>query len=246
MKALLKYIFGTFLLTLHFSLNAAWQINTSGLKGIYNTNNNRDQLSIIENKSSIDFFLTLRVFNSPYTPSYAIIQVGELRHKTGKLKLVNKRQGFQTFLLRLSRKQKTSLLNKMISGLVITLNLRNKKKPLPSITFTLSGFTARLNDFLIAKEIGNLDYEWLLEHHKTRELLCYYAANVYVKSLLSRLDNKSYKQTLASIPKTGIDKLDSTTDEMVQNVYSIPRRKLPTDPRGEKYGIFKACMSQAN
>jgi len=245
MIALLKYISGAFLLILNFSLHAAWQINTSGQKGIYIINN-KHQLSIIENNNSVDFFLSLPVSKAVFRPERVIMQVGELNYKTGKVKLVNKHHDQQTFLLSLSKKQKTSLLNKMISGLEITVNLAHKRQPVTPIIFSLSGFTARLNDFLIAKEIGKLDYEWLLENHKDRELLCYYAANIYVKALLDRLNKKDYKYTMNSIVKTGIDKLDNATGEMIQNVYSIPARKLPTDPRGDKYGIFKACMSQAN
>jgi len=237
---------GIFLLMLHFSLHAAWNINTSGQKGIYTVNSNKHQLSIVENKDGIDFFLSLYINKKPYNPDHATIQVGEVKEKTGKLLLTDKHTRQRTYLLKLDRKQKTTLLNKMISGLVINITVTNKRQPMPLVSFTLSGFTARLNDLLIAREIGKLDYEWLLENHKDRELLCYYAANIYIKSLLDRLNKGSYQKTLESIPKTGIEKLDSVTGEMVQNVYSIPARKLPTDPRGDKYGIFKACMKQAN
>ena len=241
-----RTMLGIFLLMLHFSLYAAWDINTIGKKGIYIANSNRHQLSIVENKGSVDFFLSLHITNTSYNPDHAIIQIGDLREKTGKLQLIDKYSGQQTYLLKLNRKQKTALLNKMISDLVINIKIIDNRQHLPQVSFSLSGFTARLNDFLIAREIDKLDYEWLLENNKDRELLCYYAANIYVKAMLDRLDKGNYKKTMETIPKTGIEKLDSVTGEMVQNVYSIPARKLPTDPRGDKYGIFRACMSQAN
>jgi len=239
-------MFGILLLVLHSSLHANWNINTSGQKGIFIVNSDKHQLSIVENKGGVDFFLSLNMSKTLDKPAYAIIQVGELTEKTDGLQLIDKHVEQQTYLLTLNRKQKTTLLNKMIADLVINIRLISKPQHIPQVAFSLSGFTARLNDFLIAREIGKLDYQWLLENHKERELLCYYAANIYVKALLDRLSKGSYKKTLESIPNTGIEKLDNATEEMVQNAYSVPASKLPKDPRGDKYGIFKACMSQAN
>lgn len=239
-------LLGILLFALHSSLLAAWHINTSGQKGIYATSSDSHQLSIVEKTNGIDFFLSLQTSKTRYNPDHAVIQIGDMITKTGKLQLIDKQSGQQTYLLKLERSQQTSLLNKMISGLVISIRIIDKGQQISPFEFSLSGFTARLNDFLIAREIGQLDYEWLLENHKDRELLCYYAANIYVKAIQDRLDKGNYRKTLDAIPKTGIEKLDSVTGEMVQNVYSIPARNLPTDPRGDKYGIFKACMSQAN
>jgi len=231
---------------LQFNVDAAWKINTSGQKGIYIVNSDKHQLSIVENKNGVDFFLSIDISNPLNRPGYALIRVGEIKEKAAPIQLVDNHSGQKTYLLKLSRKQQTTLMNKMISGLVIDINIFNKQQRNQHVKFSLSGFTARLNDFLIVREIGKLDYEWLLENHKDRELLCYYASNIYVQALLDRLNKGSYKKTLESIPKTGIEKLDSVTGEMVENVYSIPARKLPKDPRGDKYGIFKACMSRAN
>ena len=234
------------LLFLHFSLDAAWNINSNGPKGIYTVNSDRHQLSIVENKDGVDFFLSIHSDKMPYDPKRAIIKVGDLSEKTDKIQLIDAHSGLHTYQLGLGKKQKTTLLNKMISGLIINIDLVNKRQHIRQLVFSLSNFTARLNDFLIVREIGKLDYEWLLENHKDRELLCYYAANIYVKALQDRLGKGNYKSTLESIPKTGIEKLDNVTAEMVENVYSIPARKLPIDPRGDKYGIFRACMSKAN
>ncbi len=232
------------LLMFNTSQLAAWEINTAGKKGIFVTNSNKHQLSIVENNNGVDFFLSLYKAREIIQPDITDLQIGELGLKTGKLQLIDNYADRKTYILGLDKKQQTTLMNKMISGLEIDVRIVDKNKNRLKTSFSLVGFTARLNDFLIAREIGRLDYEWLLENHRDHELLCYYAANVYVKALMDRLANGTYKKTLESLPKTGIEKLDSVTGEMVQNAYSIPAGKMPRDPRGDKYGIFKACMSQ--
>ncbi len=229
---------------LSFGAGATWNINTEGQTGIFTENSDRHQLSIVERHNSVDFFLTLRAQKAANSPDYAVLKIGDLSEKSGKLQLVEKQSLQQTYLIELERKQKTSLLNWMVSQLVIVIDVITEQQTVSVVEFSLVGFTTRLNDFLIAKEIGKLDYRWLLENHKDKELLCYYAANVYVKAMLDRIDNRSVQQTLASIPKTGIEMLDSVTGEMVDNVYGVPKQNLPRDPRGDKYGIFKSCMTR--
>ena len=240
-----KHMLGMALALVFSPAVADWNLESNGRSGIFTEDVNRHQLSIVENRDSVDFFLSLKNGEIGANPDHAVIRLRGLREKSGKLDLVDTRPGRRTYLIELDRAQKTRLINRMIGELVITIDIVTPSTESLGVEFSLAGFTASLNDFLILREIGSLDYQRLFDKGKNQELLCLYAGDIYVRSVLARYANLSLAQMLASIPKTGIEMLDAVTGEMVDNVFGIPANRLPRDPRAEKYGIFKACLERA-
>jgi len=152
--------------------------------------------------------------------------------------------GGKTFRLGLTAQQKITFMNQMIEGLILGIAFKDQTQQTRTVRFSLIGFTAAMNDLLIASEIGTLDVERLWERHKERELLCYFTAATAVKAMLDRKAGRSQEECLATIGRTGIDMLDEAIPEMVAHVYAVPHAQVPVDPRGDKYGIFKDCMEQ--
>lgn len=150
----------------------------------------------------------------------------------------------RTYLIQLSGMQKNEILKQMINRINLQMRYQVKEHIYREISFSLLGFTAVLNDFLIAHEIGRLDPEWLNENHKMRELMCYYAANFSVLSMLHRKNGLAYKQSLSRLKKRYTDELDEVITDIVRQVYAMPRSSLPHDPRGDKFGIFQRCMER--
>lgn len=150
----------------------------------------------------------------------------------------------QTYLIQLDSSQKNEILKQMVNGIKLQMRYPLKELNYRQINFSLIGFTAILNDFLIAHEIGHLDPEWLNENHKTQELMCYYAANFSVLAMLHRKQGLSYKQSANRLKKRYTDVLDEVITDIVKQVYAMPRSRLPRDPRGDKFGIFQRCMQR--
>jgi len=150
----------------------------------------------------------------------------------------------QTYLIQLSEPQKNKILKQMIDRLKLQFRYLINEHSYREITFSLLGFTAVLNDLLIAHEIGNLDPEWLNEKHKTQELMCYYAANFSVLSMFDRKQGLSYKQSVNKLKNRHSDVLDEVISDIVRQVYAMPRARLPRDPRGDKFSIFQRCMQR--
>lgn len=146
------------------------------------------------------------------------------------------------YLIKLDVSQKNEVLNKMINGIEIHFRYPDNEQKYRDISFSLLGFTAVLNDLLIAHEIGHLDPEWLNENHKTQELMCYYAANFSVLAMLYRKQGMTERQSALKLKKEHTDVLDEIIHDIVRQVYTVPRSRLPRDPRGDKFGIFKRCM----
>lgn len=69
----------------------------------------------------------------------------------------------QSYLIQLSSSQKSEILNQMINRLQLRVRYPVDEQNYRTIVFSLLGFTAVLNDLLIAHEIGHLDPEWLNE-----------------------------------------------------------------------------------
>lgn len=147
-----------------------------------------------------------------------------------------------TYLIQLSDSQKTDFLKRMINHIDLKMRYVVKEQTYHEITFSLLGFTAVLNDLLIAHEIGHLDPEWLNENHKTQELMCYYAANFSVLAMLYRKQGLSDQQSINKMKKQYTEALEELITDIVLQVYRMPRSKLPRDPRGDKFGLFKRCM----
>lgn len=150
----------------------------------------------------------------------------------------------RTYLIELNRPQKNKILKQMINKVNLHVRYLVGEHIYRKISFSLLSFTAVLNDMLIAHEIGHLDPQWLNENHKTQELMCFYAANFSVLSMLHRKRGLAYERSLSQLKKHYTDVLDEVITDIVKQVYAIPRSKLPRDPRGDKFGIFQRCMQR--
>ncbi len=111
-----------------------------------------------------------------------------------------------------------------------------------AMSFSLMGFTAALNDLLIANDIGSLDIEKLREANKKEEVFCYITSDLTVKAMQRRLNGDSYTKTFNSLSKAIPSGIDSSLPDIISQVYNISEARLPVDPRAEKYSIFKHCM----
>lgn len=151
-----------------------------------------------------------------------------------------------TFKFKLSKSQKSSVINQMINHITLHVRYLVDDQNYQETEFSLLGFTAVLNDLLIAHDIGHLDPEWLNENHKTTELTCFYAANFSVMAMLYRKQGYSYKRTVQRIQSQYNEMLHEVISNIVKQVYAMPRDSLPRDPRGDKYGIFQNCMQGFN
>jgi len=147
-----------------------------------------------------------------------------------------------TYQINLDHEQKKKFLRQMINKITFHIRYLLKEHDYRHLSFSLLGFTAVLNDLLIAHEIGHLDPEWLNENHKTQELMCFYAANFSVLSILHRKNGLTAKQSISRIKQQYTTVLDELIMDIVRQVYNMPRTKLPRDPRGDKFGIFQRCM----
>ena len=245
MARVAQYILGL-MLALAFSFAIAdWRLESNGRNGIFTEDASGHQLSIVENLGSVDFFLSLADVEFSRNPAQAVFRLRRLSEKSRQLELVDNRPGRRTYLVGFDPAQKTRLMNRMISELAITIEIVTPSPARLELEFSLAGFTVGLNDFLILRETGSLDYQQLHENGRDKELICLYAADIYVRSVLGRFADLSLAQMLGSIPRTHIEVLDDITGEMVDNVFGIPSDRLPRDPRAEKYGIFKACRERA-
>lgn len=150
----------------------------------------------------------------------------------------------QTYLIQLNSTQKNAIIKQMINGIKFHIRYLLNEHTYREITFSLIGFTAVLNDLLIAHEIGHLDPEWMNENHKSQELMCYYAANFSVLAMLHRKSGLSYQQSISKLKERHTEALDEVISDVVKQVYTMPRARLPRDPRGDKFGIFQRCMER--
>ena len=142
--------------------------------------------------------------------------------------------------LELTGADRVKVINAMIGGLELRLGYGGGGP-----RFSLLGFTSAFNDLLIADALGRIDHEWLMEQGRERELLCYYVANVTVRAMLHRLEGVEFFQSVHALPATGMELLDSAGLQAVRQVYEMDAAKLPRDPRGDKYGLFRACLERA-
>ena len=148
----------------------------------------------------------------------------------------------RTYLIKLNRSQKNDILNQMVNKVDLHMRYLVHDRIYRDMEFSLIGFTAVLNDMLIAHDMGHLDPEWLNENHKTQELMCFYAANLSVQAMINRKRGLTYKNTIQQLKKRYRESLEEVINDIVKQVYAMPYSKLPRDPRGDKYGIFSRCM----
>lgn len=140
--------------------------------------------------------------------------------------------------------QEVYFMKRMIAGLRLYMEYRDEQEQPVRLDFSLMGFTASLNDLLIAKDLGTLDPERLVETDREKELMCLYAANISVTAMRNRKKGLSRDEALARIKSTGLTTLDEAGANIVAGVYQMPESDIPRDPRGDKYGIFRRCMAQ--
>lgn len=148
----------------------------------------------------------------------------------------------RSFLIHLTSSEKNDIIHKMITGIKLQIRYPITQNTYRNIRFSLLGFTAALNDLLIAHEIGHLDPEWLNENHKTQELMCYYAADFSVLSMLHRKQGLIHAESVSRLKREYGDELGEVITNIVTQVYAMPHDRLPRDPRGDKFGIFQRCM----
>ncbi|UCE89905.1 MAG: hypothetical protein JSW10_03510 [Pseudomonadota bacterium] len=140
--------------------------------------------------------------------------------------------------------QEVYFMRRMIAGIRLYKEYRDEADMPVQVNFSLMGFTASLNDLLIAEELGTLDPERLAETDREKELMCLYAANISVTAMRDRKQGRSHEEALARVKKTGITTLDEAATNIVAGVYQLPESDIPREPRGDKYGIFRRCMMQ--
>jgi len=208
------------------------------------TNRDGDQLVLVRAQDDLEFLLTPAGHRArPDTSQKLLVWVDGSQRVTTSLQRVG--QDKETILrVEFTPQQKVTFVKRMIEGLTFGVVFEDRERKVTTVRFSLIGFTAAINDLLIASEIGTLDLERLWESHKEKELLCYFTATTAVRAMLHRKDGRSQEQCLGAIGRTGIDMLNEAIPKIVARVYQVPEAQVPLDPRGDKYGIFKDCMLQ--
>jgi hypothetical protein len=68
-------------------------------------------------------------------------------------------------------------------------------------------------------------------------------ANLSVQALQNRIKGLGPHQNLSALPRTGMAPVDESLPEIVTWVHQLPSKQMPTEPRAEKYGLYKRCMT---
>jgi len=203
------------------------------------------QLIVIRNQNITHFMLILATDSPP--PDFPIpikIGIDNIPTESSYLKFLERRPEQSIFTIELSEESGNIQVSRMISGLTMSIIFTDQVKGNRRISFSLLGFTAALNDLLIADDIGSLDPGWMLKNHKDRELFCYLASNVSIEAMHYRILGYTYSRTLHSIKNTGYPIIDNNLADIISQTYNIPRKQLPTEPKAEKYMIFRRCIKQ--
>lgn len=209
------------------------------------SNKDNHQLIVIR-KQNISYFMLILATDSP-PPDNAIpvrIAIDKSQPEDAYLKLLEKRPDQSIFQIDFDNDQKDTYITRMIAGLKISFIFNGNVRSNTRITFSLKGFTAVLNDLLIADDIGSLDQGWLLKNHKDHELFCYIMSNISIEAMQLRIKGYNYSGSLHSIQKTGHSIIDNNLANIIQQVYNIPENQLPSEPKAEKYMIFRNCLKQ--
>jgi len=217
-------------------------------------NSSQHELLVAYHEDSPQFLLILKTDSSlPDKTLPVSIRIDRGPKQSGKLRLLEGRPEQSILRLEIDDVEKNNYLSQMINGLTLSIyfdfasnkNTGAEAVETKSTSFTLKGFTVAFNELLIANEIGSLDPAWLMRHNKDRELYCLMTTNISIEAMQYRLKNKSYKDVLHLIKKTGYTIIDHNLSEIIGQVYKIPSQDLPYVPRAEKYLIFSNCMEQS-
>jgi len=227
------------------SVQASWQMTDHKIQELFSVDNNGNRFSLVQGDDGVDFVLALSNPMPAASPNQIRLIIDSSQPFIADVQFVRQSDVLAELTLVLDAQQKNQLMKQMIGGLELRLIVKENKKAMASLSYSLMGFTASLNDFLIAREIGRLDYHWLAEQNKHKPLVCYYAANIYVLTLLDRKNSLTIENSMKKLPKSGILQLDEEIGpQIIRNVYKLPDNKIPIEPRGDKYAMFKNCMSQ--
>jgi hypothetical protein len=192
-------------------------------------------------------FLLILNTDSP-SPDKAIpvkLKIDKGLRENSQLIFLEKRSAKSIFRINIKDNVKNSYISKMIAGLNWMIYFNSGKSNERHISFSLKGFTTTFNELLITNKTGSLDPAWLIKHRKDRELYCLMTTNISIKAMQYRRQGKSYVQSLALIPESGYSVIDHNLSEIINQVYSLPLKSIPYEPRAEKYLMFSRCMKQA-
>lgn len=235
------------LLTLSSPGNAnSWEIVPSVDAYWIKTNSQDQHQLVVIRKDHVSWFMLILATDSP-PPGEDIpvkIKFDRSPPETVHLKFMDNRPEQSIFRIELSEQQKEIYISRMITGLKMTISFDKKVKGNREISFSLKGFTVALNDLLIADDIGSLDPSWLHEKHKDHELFCYLTSAISVKVMQQRIEGYNFSDSLHSIKQTGYSMIDNNLSSIISQIYNIPQNNLPSEPKAEKYMIFRRCMKQ--
>lgn len=231
-------------LLLSASVAAEWHMTTDGFShSVVTRNADGHQLVVDASGKAASLIVDLAGSGERSPTRWAVeVRVDGKPVLAGELAFLNEPGKAGSASLLLDDDQKITLLHQMVAGLQLVMTSKDPAARVMPLSFSLIGFTAALNDLLIANHVGKLDFDWLLETHREQELICLYAATMTVRAMDARISGQSQAQTLAGIRATGIDMLDDGVPALVDSVYRVPATQLPHEPSAEKYGIFQACL----
>ena len=226
--------------------NSDWKLISSN-DGFWIKTNNHDQheLLLTYEKNQPQFLLILKTDSPPPDKPIPVkIQIDKGPREDSKLILLENRPEQSIFRIEINNRKKNNYVARMISGLNWSIYFNSGLNKKRSISFSLKGFTVAFNDLLISNEIGSLDPAWLIQHRKDRELYCLLTTNISIQAMQYRIQGKSYAKTLALIPESNYSIIDHNLGEIIHQVYKLPSKNLPYEPRAEKYLMFSRCMGQ--
>ncbi len=242
-----QYAIGIILLLISGTVSATdWEVISSN-DGFWirTTNHNQHGLLVAYQNNQPHFLLILQTDSPP--PNKAIpvkIQIDKGPRENSKLYLLEKRPEQSIFRIDVEDKHKNKYISRMIAGLNWSIHFESGLNKNKSISFSLKGFTVAFNDLLIGNDIGSLDPGWLIKHRKDHELYCLMTTNISVQAIQYRIKGKSYADTLHLIPQTQYSLIDNNLADIISQVYKLPFKRLPYEPRAEKYLMFSRCMKQ--
>jgi len=220
---------------------------------IKTVNAEQHELLVAYHDDAPQFLLILKTDSPPPAKVLPIsIRIDRGPKQPGRLRFLEKRDEQSILRIEVNDDDKNGYLSQMIAGLTMAIDFdflskqkySTDKNIARTTSFSLKGFTVALNDLLIANDIGSLDPAWLLQHNKDRELYCLITTNISIEAMQYRLKDESYDNVLHLIQKTGYSIIDHNLGEIIEQVYKIPKNKLPYVPRAEKYLMFSNCMEQ--